>query len=368
LAGFDVFVVGGGPAGLASAIALSQKGYQVCVADCAVPPIEKACGEGLLPDSQSALRKLGVVVTQSYGAAFRGIRFQEGKRTFQAAFPNGMGVGVRRPVLQKLLIDRACQLGVQLRWGVKGLAWQEGRLTENGSAVSVALVVAADGHNSRIRRAAGLDEAKHHSWRYGYRRRYAMAPWSEHTEIYWKDRFQIYVTPVSSREVCVAVVSRQQKLRLDEALRLVPEIGQRLGGRKFSSNEMGALTVERRLKKIWRQGLALTGDASGSVDAVTGEGMGLSFKGAVALADAYSSGDLAGYQRAHEKFFERPRLMSSMLVKLGDLPLVRKRIFAGFARRPDVFGDVLATHLGMSSFFRLTPGQLLGFGIEFLSA
>ncbi len=365
---WDAFVVGGGPAGLASAIALSQKGYRVCLADCASPPIEKACGEGLLPDSRAALRKLGVELNLAHGAPLCGIGFQEASLSFQAAFPNGTGIGVRRPVLQKLLIERAEQLGVEIRWGVKGLAWQGNGLTQNGRPISAALAVAADGHNSRIRRAAGLDAAKRSSLRYGYRRHYAVNPWADCTEVYWRDRFQIYVTPVSGTEVCVALVSRQQKLRLDEALRLVPEIGERLAGHRFSTTEMGSLTVQRRLKRIWREGLALAGDASGSVDAITGEGMGLSFKGAVALAEAYSSGDLRRYQRAHNEFFERPRQMSSLLVKLGDFPAVRKRVFAGLAKRPDVFSDLLAIQSGMSSFFDFTPSQVLGFSREFLSA
>lgn len=51
----DVFVVGGGPAGLAAAIAARLKGFTVAVADGAHPPIDKACGEGLMPDSFGAL-------------------------------------------------------------------------------------------------------------------------------------------------------------------------------------------------------------------------------------------------------------------------------------------------------------------------
>ena len=40
----DVFVIGGGPAGLATAIAARQRGFDVVVADGAQPPIDKPCG------------------------------------------------------------------------------------------------------------------------------------------------------------------------------------------------------------------------------------------------------------------------------------------------------------------------------------
>jgi len=60
----EVFVVGGGPAGLAAAIAARQRGFEVVVADSAQPPIDKACGEGLMPDGVAALARLGVAHVQ----------------------------------------------------------------------------------------------------------------------------------------------------------------------------------------------------------------------------------------------------------------------------------------------------------------
>ena len=74
----EVFVVGGGPAGLAAAIAARQRGFEVVVADSAQPPIDKACGEGLMPDGVAALGRLGVSATISHGFPFQGIRFVEG--------------------------------------------------------------------------------------------------------------------------------------------------------------------------------------------------------------------------------------------------------------------------------------------------
>jgi len=59
----DVFVAGGGPAGLAAAIAARQQGFSVMVADSAIPPIDKACGEGLMPDGLDSLRQLGMTIT-----------------------------------------------------------------------------------------------------------------------------------------------------------------------------------------------------------------------------------------------------------------------------------------------------------------
>ena len=74
----DLFVVGGGPAGLAAALAARKRGFQVVVADRARPPIDKACGEGLMPDGVAALREIGVELTAADGVPFRGIRFLDG--------------------------------------------------------------------------------------------------------------------------------------------------------------------------------------------------------------------------------------------------------------------------------------------------
>src|SRR5205085_7227751 len=108
----DVVVVGGGPAGLAAAIAARAKGFRVVVADCARPPIEKPCGEGLLPDALAGLRALGITVHDADSFAFRGIRFIGSGHSVDASFPAGHGLGVRRTVLHQLMIDRAAGVGV----------------------------------------------------------------------------------------------------------------------------------------------------------------------------------------------------------------------------------------------------------------
>src|SRR5580700_8476017 len=95
----DVFVVGGGPAGLAAAIAARMRGFRVIVADGTQPPITKACGEGLLPDARAALQELGVELRELDGYALRGIRFEDSRSSVSASFPDGHGLGMRREIL-----------------------------------------------------------------------------------------------------------------------------------------------------------------------------------------------------------------------------------------------------------------------------
>jgi flavin-dependent dehydrogenase len=189
----DVFIVGGGPAGLAAAIAARNRGFSVVVADSSKPPIDKACGEGLMPDSLEALQALGMDldgITESH--PFRGIRFLGADSLVAATFPTGEGIGLRRTVLHQLMADRAAAIGVNLRWGTN---------IEDLDAIKARWIIGADGQKSRVRQWAGLDATRRESKRYGFSRHYRLAPWADYVEVYWASECQMYVTPVAPDEV-----------------------------------------------------------------------------------------------------------------------------------------------------------------------
>jgi len=346
----DIFVVGGGPAGLAAAIAARRKGFDVTVADAARPPIDKACGEGLMPDSLAALRRLGVTldcVEQSF--PFRGIRFHGAGVSVAAGFPEGQAVGIRRTRLHEILIDRARQAGVTMQWGTRVNGVQGDTVSLDAGDVRCRWVIGADGQNSRVRHWAGLDAARYESTRFGFRRHYQMAPWTDHMEIYWGSGCQMYVTPVGPREVCVAVISRDSHLRFDGALPQFPELGSRLAHAPASTLERGSVTASRRLRGVFGQRTILIGDASGSVDAITGEGMSLSFHQALALADALVEDDLEAYQAAHRRLMRRPAFMASLMLSLDRLAWLRPLALRGMAYEPAIFEKLLAVHVGAPS-------------------
>jgi menaquinone-9 beta-reductase len=152
-----VFVVGGGPAGLAAALAARQRGFEMTVADGCTPPIDKPCGEGLMPDGIEALEQLGVSMVEARAHPFRGIRFVSGQLSAEAFFPQGFALGVRRTHLHCVMAERAEQAGVNLLWGavVTGLH-AEGVLVR-GELMRARWIVGADGGSSRVRGWAGLD-------------------------------------------------------------------------------------------------------------------------------------------------------------------------------------------------------------------
>jgi flavin-dependent dehydrogenase len=352
----DLFVVGGGPAGLAVAIAARRRGLTVVLADSATPPVDKACGEGLMPDSLDALADLGVKVA---GFPFRGIRYLGGGAVVEAQFPSGPGLGVRRTDLHQTMAGRAEALGVRLMWGARVEGLTEGGVRAGGQTVPCRWVAGADGCHSRVRRWAGLDRARgRETLRFGFRRHYPMAPWTDFVEVYWGRDCQIYVTPVAPDRVCITLISANPRLRLEAVLSEFPELRERLAGAKPETSDRGALTVTRQLKAVWRGNVALVGDASGSVDAITGEGMSLLFRQAEVLAPALVSGDLARYGQEHRKLAWRPGFMAGLLLALGSRDRLRGRALRGLAADPDVFATILSVHVGAMAPVRLLPAGL----------
>jgi flavin-dependent dehydrogenase len=362
----EVVIVGGGPAGLAAALAARQQDLGVVVLDSRRPPIDKPCGEGILPQGVTALARLGISLPADDALPFRGIRFVDGEHSACADFAGAKGFSLRRVKLHQLLVGQATDAGVEFRWGARVTKIGNDSVTTERETFSYRWLVGADGQNSQVRKRAGLDSRSIRTKRFGFCSHFRLKPWSDFAEVHWIEGCQIFITPMSGLEVGVAVISRESGLRLEKALLRFPELTEKLHGAARTTRELGDLTSLRILRAVTRGRVALVGDASGTVDAVTGHGLSLAFQQAIALAEAMKEGDLGLYEQAHRHITAVPILMTRLMLLMAGSEWIRSRTIRLFQKSPGLFSRMLAIHSGTSPLSSVGAAEIAGFGWKFL--
>jgi flavin-dependent dehydrogenase len=328
----DVLVAGGGPVGLATAIEVATRGATVAVAEPRTGPIDKACGEGLMP---GAVRRLAALGVHPHGVPFHGIRYVDGPRAAQARFRTGSGVGVRRTTLHAALSARADELGVRrMPRRVDSITEQDDGIEAAGQRAR--WLVAADGLHSPVRRLLGLDRPVRRLRRYGLRRHFAVAPWSDLVEVHWSPHAEAYVTPVAPDLVGIAFLCADAR-PYDAWLGEFPALRERLAGAQAATSVRGAGPLWQRARRQRCGRVLFVGDAAGYVDALTGEGIATGLACASAAAQCLADGRPEDYPRMWRRATRTYRLLTGTLVQAAAVPAVRSRLVPAAARLPWVF-------------------------------
>ena len=250
-------------------------------------------------------------------------------------FQFGAGCALRRTRLHDILAGRAAELGVRLLWGT--------HVPDSSALSSCRWIVGADGINSRVRHAAGLDAASSESVRFGFRRHYRISPWTDFVEVHWGSRCQVYVTPVSRDEVGVALL----------CTRLPPSIGYgvaRVSGIRAKTS--GWPAVQHRARR--RDGFAQTAAGIPRTHGFGGRCLGLggcnyrrraeplvsSGGGALRGAGRWQPGAL---RRENTRGFRGVRRSSQACCWLWIVPpSLRRNAFRMMALDPQIFPKLLA--------------------------
>lgn len=331
----DLLVVGAGPAGLGTALYAARAGMRVVVVEQRVGPLDKACGEGLMPGAVRALRELGVTPD---GFPFHGIRYVDGRRTAEARFRHGEGRGVRRTVLQAAMAEWAAGAGVELV-AARADEVRQDRESVTAAGLTARYLVAADGLHSRVRERLGLGVPDGRPRRFGLRRHYATAPWTDLVEVHWSPRAEAYVTPVDEGLIGVAVLS-QDRAPYDEQLRAFPGLAARLPT-DAATAVRGAGALRQRVRSRVAGRVLLVGDAAGYVDALTGEGIAVSLACARALVQCLVAGQPERYEREWWRASRRYRLLTESLLWVRRQPPLARSIVPAAALAPKVFAGVV---------------------------
>ncbi len=342
----DLLVVGGGPVGLATAIRARSKGMKVRLIDSKGPVIDKACGEGLMPQAARLLARLGVSRENLVFVPFRGIRYLEEEIRAEGQFPDHPGWGVRRPELHSALRVAAQSAGVDLVWRCSSQGLEAGGVRTSQGLIEANWIVAADGLRSPLRRTAGLQASPAKRKRFGTRKHFDLTPWTDYVEVYWADGTEAYVTPVGPREVGVAVLWEGPRRSWSEMLAPFPELQRRLEGAKCTSEERGMGPLEQGTTAVTSGNLALVGDAAGFRDAISGEGLAIGLQQAFAVVDAIEQGGLALYAKAHRRITRLPDLLTLVLMRIACRTSLRRSFLSSLERHPETFDRLLAVVAG----------------------
>jgi len=328
----DLLVVGGGPAGLASALYAARAGLDVTVWDRRTGDIDKACGEGLMPGAVGALAAIGVAPA---GRDLVGIRYLAGHRAVEAPFRCGPGRGVRRTTLHGAMRAAAEACGVTL----EQRAAREIRPDVDGVLVDdrrFRYVVAADGLHSPVRRRLGLEGRPASRRRYGLRRHYRLAPRTSYVEVHWAESVEAYLTPVADDLLGVALLTSERG-SFDDHLTRFPALAAELRDAAPLGDVLGAGPLRQRVRSRVAGRVLLVGDAGGYIDALTGEGVAMAVAQAHAAVAAVLVHDPMRYERDWRTITRRYRMLTASLVGTTRWPPVRRALVPAAERLPGVF-------------------------------
>lgn len=349
----DVLVVGGGPVGLGAALYAARLGLAVRVLEPRKCPVDKACGEGLMPGGLAALSDLGV---DPVGWPFLGIRYLGPTASAVADFDAGPGRGVRRTELHTSLAEAVAGAGVEvcarsavaLRQHDDHVEVQtRGPGEASGAVVRARYVLAADGLHSWTRRTLGLDRPVTRARRYGLRQHFGTQPWSRHVDVLWARDAEAYVTPVAEDAVGIAVLSPRRQ-SFAEHLAAFPSLLERVAGCEPLTPVQGAGPLRQRSHRRAAGRVLLVGDASGYVDALTGEGISIGLAQARAAVAAVAADRPRDYERGWLAATWRCSLLTHALLGATRTPVLRRALVPAAAAAPWAFARAV-NELGRSA-------------------
>lgn len=369
-----ILIVGGGPAGLMTAICLAEKKLDITLIDKGSWPADKICGEGIMPKGIKMLKKSGAFakINPESCRAFNGITYinNNGDRA-DGNFLSGRGYVVRRTALSKALYQRALEFSnIKLIpkteiSDIKEFEEYSEAIVKDLQEYSLGkfdLIIGCDGLKSKVRKLSNLDAAPPAKRnRVGSSVHYQTEPWNDKVEVMWQDGIEAYIAPVSGN--CVNfifgwnrdVIKFNKTETIEEQLfNYFPDLKKRINGKKALSEfrAIGSLATVSAAPIKGRT--VLIGDAGCFLDPTTGEGISKAFEEAGILADTihslHTKAGIKLFQKKIKKNMQRYFMLTRGAMMLMKNSFFRKFIIKVFARFVLLFEFCLEMNIGNSLF------------------
>lgn len=365
---WDAVVVGGGPAGSATAARLAAAGQRVLLLDREEFPRPKPCGECLSPAAVEAIRTLGALplVRAAPHAPIEGWRIQpQAGEAFTGSFPgSGMGIGIARSILDAILLELARSRGVEVRAGarVSDLVREEGRvvgvrLAAGGEEIRARLVVGADGLRSVVLRRLGLLKRPPRLRKLALTAHLEGVPEADRMgELHLLPWGCIGLAEVGGGRTNVTVVAAGDATRgvagaREEFFDRVVRGTARLREGRRVTPVLATGPFDWPTRAAIADGVLLVGDAAGYYDPFTGQGIYRALRGAELAApiaaEALRAGDtsagaLAGYEKARRHAFSSPERLQHAIEACTSRPRLMKLLAQLFVARPALADALVA--------------------------
>ena len=340
----DVLVIGGGPAGSATACWLARAGYRVAVADRCEFPRDKACSEYLGPGAADLLERIGILDQLKQGGAStltgttviaaRGSRLTGQFAQASTQRPGAVGLSVTRRVLDDALLRNAIEAGAEffprlsaeelvIEGGVvRGATFRDTRGSHR--AIRARLTVGADGLRSMVaRRIGGVRLSRPRRMAFVTHVR-GVSGLSTSAEMHVGPAGYVGLNPLGNDLTNVALVVRSDAVapargNLEEflfaTLETYPGVRGRIPRAGVVRPVMATGPFSVRARRVVADGAILVGDAADFFDPFTGEGVFSALRGA----------ELAGLVAARALEFPGP----AMAARLSPYRRERRRAFLG---------------------------------------